>query len=526
MKNKPELGSRSSSVSSAVAEALRSDGAPLRLRRGHVKLRARTATRRCGLRAAIFAWVGVCFWFFGLCPHLAIAARPTVAMPKVAGGGATGVRIGKTVASVFRSKGLRVIGDRDLRDSGRSSPRAGGSWRLDAARAVGADFLVIIKNSGRLGRYRAEGRVVRVEDGRVIKRASQSFSRKGAVRAARALARSLVDRMRSAQRADVPASSSSSRNAEEDPSAWMMRPAEGTPPSGAQTGESSTTPGTPDGPGAGASSRKDLDPVSERDPGETRSRRSSESGRRILSLYLGAGARALNRYALVAQGASTGHDYAVAPLLLGLVEADVRIPGTGAELRLQLSTASVQYEIEVDPPITPTDPKGRFLDGVLGARYLFGLATIGREGVLELGPAAVVNRNSVSVDRQDRDIVTGYGAWSIGAGGAIVLEGSRAWRLEAEATMSFVTQFVESPVTSGTNGRGLRFDTELKGSFWFNDNVGIFSSAQYGFQQIGFTGSGTRGEGLLRVNEEAPPVKDATLLTSDLKICLGIVAGF
>lgn len=419
---------------------------------------------------------------------LAVWAAPTVAVAK--GKGPKKAALAQ-VASVLKKElsgeGIEVVDAK--------APKSG---KLDVklARAVGAAFLVTLEASDAKKKFRVRAEVLRVEDAETIHSAS-SEPYSGKAEAAQA-ARELVPGILEVLRAAAPA-----RTVEAPP----PKPAPEPPPVArvaprVDATDRSGEPGDPE-------RRGDERPA----PAAS----SAGGATPLLELRVGAGTQATSAYTVLVGGAPTALAYTLSPLFLVDVGLQVFIPSTPLVVEASFLLSPVTFALDTDPPVTPTEPAGSFLE--VGGAVAWRLRLSGRDGdragfVLE--PKLGLRFESLSVDAQTPTIVVGQSAVvpHVGLGATWGLGESLA--LGADVRLRLPLGYTEAGATTGADGGGFGLAFGGSARYWLAQAFGLTAGLTYTYTSVSFSGEGDRQR-----FEGDPVIEDASVASSSLRVSVG-----
>ena len=414
-------------------------------------------------------------------------AEPAVALPRARGPKAAGLRaLEAPVKDALKKGGFTIISGKPL---ARAAKAAGTPpTTVAAAKEAGADFIVVITAKKVKRSYVAELEAIAVQDERAVHSASESYrNRKLAKRAGAKLARGLAEALREAA------------VVEEAPAPEPVV----------------TTPVVP---------RDEMPEVEEERPpvapvaaaeAEVGPSRSGDAP--LLRLTVLGGSQATSAYAVVVGGAATALAYNLTPLFLigGVLRFDV--PGTGIGIEAEAMFSPVRYALEVEPPVDPADPGGRFLDFGGIVVYHLDLGNDGREG-LALEPLIGVHYASLSVDEQSRPVVLSWNALEPQLGTKVLFGATEDFELELDLRFRWIASYSESPRTTGEGGSGIGFRAGGGGRYWLSREFGIGLSAAYDYSNVSLSGTGDRPR-----FENDPELVDASVASSNLRVGLAAI---
>ncbi len=423
-------------------------------------------------------------WSFGLSALVAVAglmsgdaqAQTTVAVAKV-----TGPR--KAAPGPFARglrKGLGGAGAKVVK-IGRTSPDDDGF--TDEAKKAGAEYLVIVRL-----RYARRKRFVTadlydVETGDRIKRKKSSYRSKKAARSVgKKVGKALAAAMAAAPKP------------EPEPEQVFVPPVAPVAPEPAPVAVAEAP--VEEGPGSALGGMDDA----------------------MLRLSVGAGTQLSSAYTVAVAGEVTGLAYTLNPLLLMTVGAAVRAPTIGVGAELYLTYVPVTFQVDVSPPVDPTDPGGRFIDVGGALTYRLALSQFGETGTVYLTPLLGVGFSSMTVQSQGNNtVVVSYSGIDLQGGLRLGISLSKALTIDIEGRGGAIVMYDEGPTTTGNGGSGfgLRFGANAR--YWFSGLVGVYAGLDYSYQKVGLTGLGTRV-----AFEGDAQLLDATVFSGSFRLFTGL----
>lgn len=415
-------------------------------------------------------------------------AEPAVALPRTRGPKAAGTAaLDAAVKDALKKGGFTIIAGKPL---AAAAKRAGEPpTSVAAAKEAGADFLVVITAKKVKRTFVAELEAFAVQDERSVHTASEKYkSRKLAKKAGIKLSQGLADALREA----VP-------QEEEEPEPVAAGPV--------------VPKDEEDGPEA-----NDTPPVAPIARAEAEVESPSARGDQpLLRLTILGGSQASSAYAVVVGGAATALAYNLTPLFLIGGQLRFDVPGTGLGIEAEVMFSPVRYALEVEPPVEPADPGGRFLDFGGAVVYHLDLDDDGRQG-LALEPLIGVYYASLSVDEQSRPVVLSYNALEPQVGTRVLFGATEDLELELDLRFRWIASYGESPRTTGDGGGGFGFRAGGGGRYWLSREFGIGLSASYDYSKVALTGTGDRPR-----FENDPELVDANVAASNLRVALGAI---
>jgi hypothetical protein len=373
------------------------------------------------------------------------------------------------------------------------------SGKLDVklARAVGADFLVTVEASDAKKKFRLRAEVLRVEDGETIHSASsEPYSGKAeAAQAARELVPGILEVLKAATTPRV-VEAPTPKPPPDPPPVARVTPRD-------EAGGRASEPGDPE--------RSDEEPAAPRAA-------STEGGSAPwLQLRVGAGTQATSAYTVLVGGAPTALAYTLSPLFLIDVGLEVFIPSLPLVVEASFLMSPVTFALDTDPPVTPTEPGGSFLE--VGGAVAWRLRLSGRDGdragfVLE--PKVGLRLESLSVDPQTPTIVVGQSAVvpHLGVGAAWGL--SEALVLGADVRLRLPLGYSESGATTGDGGSGFGLAFGGSARYWLAQAFGLTAGLTYTYTSVSFSGVGSRQR-----FASDPIIQDASVASSSLRVSVG-----
>lgn len=423
-------------------------------------------------------------WSFGLAALLVTAglfpgeaqAQPTVAVAKV-----TGPR--KAAPGPF-ARGLR----KGLADAGAKVVKVGRAsvdddGFTDGAKKVGAEFLVIVRL-----RYARRKRFVTadlysVETGERIKRKKSSYrSKKAASSVGTTVGRAFA------------AAISEAAAAAPEPGQAFVPPVAPVEPDPAPVAKVEAP--AEDGPGYDLGGKDDA----------------------MLRFSVGVGTQLSSAYTVAVAGQVTGLAYTLNPLLLMTVGAAVRVPNLDIGAEVYLTYVPVTFQVDVSPPVDPSDPGGRFMDVGGALTYRLKLSQFGETGTVYLTPLVGVNYGSMTVEGQgDNSVVVSYSGVDLQGGLRLGVSLSSALTIEIEGRGGAVLLYDEGPTNTGDGGSGIGLRFGAKARYWFTDVFGVYGGLDYSYQKVGLTGVGSRV-----AFEADPQLLDATVFSGSFRVFSGL----
>ncbi len=240
---------------------------------------------------------------------------------------------------------------------------------------------------------------------------------------------------------------------------------------------------------------------------------------RLFRLQLGFGTQIASAYTVAVGGEVTGLAYDLSPLLLIDASVLLQIPNLGLGLDLDFSFVPVKYSIDVDPPVDPSEPGGRFLNVGGDVFYKLRLARFGEGGSFSLTPLLGAGYTSLTVESQgENTVVVSWSAIDAHLGARFGIQISEAAAIELDAKGGLVLAYSEGPTTTGDSGSGLSLRVGGQGRYWLAGPMGLYLSAVYHYQKIGLSGEGTRTPFV-----GDPELIDASVFSGDFKLSGGVV---
>ena len=459
------------------------------------------------------------------------AAQPVrVAVPTAIGPKAA--RPGTLTAGVvagLREQGLEPVAGRRLRSIAKEAGMKSRDPRI--ATAAKADYVVLmrVKKSKR----KKTPYVITVElldgSGEMVKRYRTRHRRPKKARAkgasvAKKVARLVAADGLAAAGAGVVASGSTADQAATDsvatapPTALRTQPPVGEEP---PANEVDTRPvfGTTDDAATFAPSQEPPTTIVEVEPTAVDSSSGMEAN--MIRFRVSGGTQLLSAYDVTVNDTDTGLTYDLGAI--PLVQGDVHFVfdfGLGA--RAEFGFSPVSYDINVAPPLNAAEPAGSFI-GVGGhVFYEIDLAKFSSGGRFALVPLVGAGFNMLSVDSQGvNSVVLSYEALDLMGGLRFLLQLGRSFAVEADVRGGYLLGYSEEPTTTGADGTGFTIQAGGAIRYWFIDALGLTLDTTYRLVDVSLNGAGTRAR-----FAEDPPLVDAAIATSDLKVSMGVVVGF
>lgn len=496
-----------------------------------------------------------------------VVCFPRVTGPKPAGRGPAA----KGLIEGLNNQGIEALRGPALREAAEEMGLS--IYTIEVARVVDCDYLATVRLEGRSGRYVAVGEMRRVQDGSTVATVQRRYkSKKGATAAGRkvgeAFAKAILkdegDGMGAMDTPPVPAVPVPAPVVPDEPEPIeevAELPREELPPPRTEgkwrdsvdlkiddepravdqrlDDEDDPTEAPrarlDDDSGIGSSSsllnnrssnrrrsarsRADAEATSSvRRRSDRRAKKEPE--RRVLRVTAGLGSRLYSAYSVRVGDSVTGHAYSLDPLLSADIHASVVIPSTSLLIEGDFRFLPVSFEIsDIQPPVTPSDPGGQFIDVAGGVGWRFDLASVGDDGHLTLTPLLGVDYEALLVDEQGPNtVVLAYSTFALGGGARLGVELPPGLGFDVEGKAGAIVGFSESPSTTGADGSGVRLEGRVRGRYWFLDQLGLQLAFRYAFRSIGTSGPGTRA-----AFENDPPLSDAEVQTEAFDFTAALV---
>jgi hypothetical protein len=201
----------------------------------------------------------------------------------------------------------------------------------------------------------------------------------------------------------------------------------------------------------------------------------------------------------------------------GAVGLAVFIPSTPLVVEGSFLLSPVTFALDTDPPVTPTEPGGSFLEvgGALGWRLRLSGQDGDRAGFV-LEPKVGVRLESLSIDPQTPTIVVGQSAVVPHFGLAATWGLSEALAVGADVRLRLPLGYSESGAITGQDGSG--FGVAFGGSarYWIVPAFGLQAGLTYTYTSVSFSGEGKR-----QLFDGDPPLIDASVASSSLRLSIG-----
>lgn len=442
-------------------------------------------------------------------PALALALKPSVAIAPIRGRKrAQPKKLERGIRFGLKSVGARAIGAKTVKKVARRADLEPDS--SDAAEAVGAGYIVVIKLKRQRKRTVAKAELVRAEDGRVVKKAVRRYrSAKGALKSGKAIgklfgkvAKKLNKKKGAVAQIDEP---------EAPPPAPPRKVATAVPKD-----EDPLAPGRP----SGGTKRSGSSTKAKAELGPKKKSRNPEDN--VFRLSVGAGTQVGSAYTVAVGGEVTGLAYDLNPLFLLSGDIDLFFGGIGPGglgINANVSFVPVKYQIDVDPPVDPAEPTGRFLNIGGSIRYRWDVVQFGESGRFYVAPLLGVAYHLLSVqDQGENTVVVSWASVNVTGGAQLGVQISEFFTLALEGRVGGVASYNEAPTTTGNSGKGLNTLLGGQARFWISDYLGIYLNGIYEFQRVGLSGEGNRTPFV-----EDPPLNDATVFSADFKFGTGVM---
>ncbi len=446
-------------------------------------------------------------------PSAALAA-PSVAVAKGKGPKKAAVaQVASALKKALAADGLEIV---DAKPAGKK-----GKVDVKLARAVGATFLVVVDADDAKKKFRAQVEVLRVEDGSSIHSAtSDPYAGKAdAAKVARALSAGVIAAINDAAAAEEPRAVEAPKPKERP----VSKPREEVDePRRAEPGTTPIASGgdEPDDPEPAPRAV----PKDEAKPApESKAGKGSSGALPMFEVSVGAGTQASTAYTVLVGGTPTALAYTLSPLFLLDVGARVQIPSTALGVELAFSFSPVKFALDTNPPVTPSEPGGSFLElgGAVGWRFWLSGDGTRREG-FAIEPLVGLRYESLSVDAQDRAIVLGASAIVPHFGVRALLGVSDALVFGADARLRLPLGYSESGgAVTGESGSGFGLAFGGSARFWIVESFGLGANLTYTYTSISFTGAGTR-----QLFATDPTLVDASVASSSLRLTVGALIAF
>lgn len=365
----------------------------------------------------------------------------------------------------------------------------------EGARAVAADYLLVVELGYRKRRHIVVAELIRASDGEVVKKVTRRYrSGRAALKVGKAIGKAIGRAAKQLGR-DQPAPPPP------PPPVVVVPP----PP-----------PDEPPPPPPVTLTREDQG-TAEVTLERPWKRKNAEDA--YLHVGVGGGMQVASAYTVAVGDTVTGLAYSLSPLFLVSANLTAQIPQIGLFLGGRFDFAPVKYAIDVVPAVDPAEPSGRFLSagGLLGYRVLDLEAS--DSFTFTLAPVIAFGYDSLSVEEQGLNtVVVSWNALDGQAGLRLGFELFDTVTVEVEGRGGLVFGYSEKPTTTGEGASGFNLAVGGRARYWITDLVGVSVDALYGYRRISMEGMGTR-TGFM----EDPPLMDATIFSADLKLGLGVL---
>ncbi|MCB9646486.1 MAG: hypothetical protein H6730_07790 [Deltaproteobacteria bacterium] len=394
-------------------------------------------------------------------------------------------------------KGLKAAGVTTI---GVAAVRPGTPSFTAPAEEAGADFLVVTEVRYAKKKRSATVRLFTAE-GEELKSVRTSYRKPAGAKAAAAKVGKQLGAIAAERAAEAEAAAAAA--AEQPRVVAPVVPKDEAPP--------------PPAPVATAAVPKDEAPEAE----VSRRRSSSGLGDKedgIVRLSVGVGTQMGSAYTVAVGGDVTGLAYTLSPLLLVTAHVVVRAPRLGLGGEVWTSFVPVKFVVDVDPPVDPNEPSGRFFDVGGAVSYRLNLTDIGTSGGLYLTPLVGAEYASMTAQGQgENTVVVSYSGINVQGGLRIGVAPMEDLVFELEGRGGLLLSYSEGPTTTGEGGSGFIVRVGGQVRYWFTDMFGAYVNAGYSYQRVGLTGTGTRV-----AFQEDPTLLDATVFNGDFKLSTGL----
>ena len=419
----------------------------------------------------------------------ATASGETAAVPPIAGPKpAAAAKLAGGIAAGLEAGGFEVVSSARLAAAAKKARAEKAS--PEAAAAAGAEILVLVELTKSKTKWVAQARALSSAGGEELARQRKAYRPKEAQKIGREIGEALARAARSALAPPPPPPRAVKPVAPEpEEPAPRAVPVEEKPVAVAALAE----------PGAASQGPEDA----------------------VFRLALGAGTQVASAYTVAVGAQVTGLAYTLSPLMLIDVAATVSVPGVGLGATFDFSFVPVRYAIDVDPPVDPAEPSGRFMNLGGTAFWTIPLARFGdgEEGMLFVAPLLGGALTSMSAEPQgENTVVVSWNAFDLSGGVRLGVRASRELAFEVDGRGGLVLGYGESPATTGEGGSGLSLRFGGAARYWMSDNFGLFLGARYHYQRVGLSGVGTRTPFV-----DDPVLQDATVFSGDLKVSAGLL---
>lgn len=440
------------------------------------------------------------------------AAAPSFAYAKSVAVAVTGPKnsgedkLDAKIKAQLASRGLEVVADKALTKAGKKIGESANSEA--AAKEAGADLWISVTIKKVKKKLVANAKLVDLASGKTLKTTKRTYKKAtSAGGIGDLLGTELAEA--AAGKASTLAAESDDEGDDEEPGSKVVKPVveEEERPAVAVKSEPSVQPKDEAKPSSSVTLER---PAPEGKNGENK----------LLSLWVGGGSQITSAYTVAVGPQVTGLAYSLTPLVLLDVGAAVTIPNVGLGFELGLSFVPVKYQIDVDPAVDPSGPKGTFLDVGGGAFYKLVLSRFGDNQTSNffLAPQVGVQYASLSVDDQiPYSVVLSNSAVAPYAGvRAGVLLDNLA--LEFDGRFKFIASYSESPSETGEGGSGIGFVIGGRARYWMSEHFGVAFRIAYDYSKIGFSGEGSRTPFI-----DDPALVDASAFSNSLRASVGVI---
>lgn len=422
-------------------------------------------------------------------------AFPRVKGPKPAGRGPTA----EGVTAELTEAGIEVVRGQDLRDA--ASELGTTVYDPDVALSVGCDYLITVRLSGKKGRFKAVGTLLRVEDGEVLQTVQRKYaSKKRATRTGRTLGRELLEALLE----DV--------GDEGEPAPEMVIEPIDEPPEPPAAPEKRSTDIKVDRADAGL-----FAPSNRRSSREGYASTAEEWEKRTLRFGLSAGSRAFGSYVVRVGNVATTLSYNLDPVFAAAANVAFIVPSTALEVQAQFLFMPVTFGVATIPETNPSNPGGQLFGAGGNAGWRFDLLSN-----LRLTPFVGFDYSSTLVELQEPDtIVNEFSTIALGGGLRVTADAFDTVAFELQGDAGWILDFTEGQVTTGDPQDGFRITSRLRVRWWILAPVGLELMGRYEYRRIGLSGPSTRTEFV-----EDPTIADASITIEGVDVMAGVVVAF
>lgn len=421
-----------------------------------------------------------------------MAQDPLVALPKISGSSRARP---KTLRKYLRRRLLkdqiRVVTRKRL---ARAARRSGGTQKsVKAAKAARASYLITARVRRSKGKYVVRARLRAVPSGRVLKKVTTRY-RSG--RSAKKRGAKLGKIFANAIWADVERGQASGAEpiaeAEPAPIAAPAARSDGRPdyadeapaPEPARETRTTRRPWEP--------APKEREPVAAAEPEQAEEKPARRSSRRkkkgpeqaSFRFQVGVGSQLYTGYSVMVGSQKTALTHTISPMLLAELGLSFLLSDNFG-VDLNASYIPTSFKLNVNPPVTPNEPSGAYINA--GGDIFYNLH-LGDS--LVLAPVLGADMRMLQVDEQA--VILGWTEVSAGGGLRLTILGSARLAFILEGQGRYILSYSETPASTGESPSGFSVTGGAGLRFWFTDSIGAYGRLSYSYAKISMSGAGDR----------------------------------